>query len=266
MSAAPPAAAAKKTTAAAAKKTPAAAAVATMSPPPQKIALFSLDTRDAAIVAYYNDEGVDYAEVEIHVNGVVPLGTYRFALAEDGMSITWQRGIDKVCLNKDRLRGVMRDKFSSSSSRVVAYCDATQEMHRNKVSPDAGGQYWGAPQVIRLREKCTGTPTDAIYPYPTKTKVDGHRQYNTLAHCRVQLALKHYSNAAPTHYRTIDLFGIQSSQESHDDPDSPPPPKKRRHKKHASPPPRLAPRRSVVSEGRGERYDYDSVREYDGCL
>ena len=87
-------------------------------------------------------------------------------------------------------------------------------MHQSKVSPDAVGQYWGAPQVIRLTEKCTGTPLESIYHYRTPFKVEGHHQYNTLLHCRVQLAVQRYSNAAPTHSRVIDLFGIQSSQES----------------------------------------------------
>jgi hypothetical protein len=165
--------------------------------------------------------------VEIHIPGMVAEGTYRFALAEDGMSITWQRAINRVCLNKESLRGVMGEKYLSSSSRVIAYDDATQEMCHNKVSHNAGGQYWGAPQVIRLREECTGTPTKSIYPYPTNNVIRGHRQYNTLARCRVQLAKQRFSNATKTHVRTIDLFGIQSSQSSHDDPPSPPPPSPR---------------------------------------
>ena len=49
--------------------------------------------------------------MEIHVPGMVAEGTYRFALAEDGMSITWQRAINRVCLNKERLRGVMGENL-----------------------------------------------------------------------------------------------------------------------------------------------------------
>jgi hypothetical protein len=200
-------------------KTPVAAAATTaatkiITSTPAKIVLFHLDMRDAAMIAYYSDGGVDYAEVEMHVTGAVPPGTYRFALAEDGMSISWQRGIDKRCLDKGRFKGVMGRKYSSSSSRVVAYSNVMQAMHQSKVSPDAVGQYWGAPQVIRLTEKCTGTPLESIYHYRTPFKVEGHHQYNTLLHCRVQLAVQRYSNAAPTHSRVIDLFGIQSSQES----------------------------------------------------
>ena len=149
--------------------------------------------------------------MEIHIPGMVAEGTYRFALAKDGMSITWQRAINRVCLNKERLRGVMGERYSSSSSRVIAYDDATQEMRHNKVSHNTGGQYWGAPQVIRLREECTGTPTESIYPYPTNNVIRGHHQYNTLTHCRVQLAKQRFNSQTKMQVRTINLFRIQSS-------------------------------------------------------
>jgi hypothetical protein len=63
-------------------------------PPPaakkSTIALYSLDVRNAAIIAYYNDEGINYAKVEVHVNGVIPPGTSCFLLAKDGMLVSWQ--------------------------------------------------------------------------------------------------------------------------------------------------------------------------------
>jgi hypothetical protein len=116
----------------------------------------------------------------------------RFSLAKDRMSVSWQQAMDRRCFLKEHLRGVMRGKFATSHSRVIAYCNVVQAMKRNKVIPNAGGLYWGTPQVIRLNQHCTGTPHEAIYPYPTQHKItdnDGikQRQYNTLAHCRVQL-------------------------------------------------------------------------------
>ena len=130
----------------------------------------------------------------------------------------------------------MSPKYSESSSRVMAFDNAVQAMYHNKVTPDAGGQYWGAPQVINLREKCTGTPVINVYPYRTNFKIEGYRQYNTLVHCRVQLVVQRISRSAPTHSRVIDLFDIQSSQESHDCDDRahPPPPPQRHHKKRKS--------------------------------
>jgi hypothetical protein len=49
-----------------------------ISPPAKKIALYHLDMRDVAIV-----------EVEVHVNGGLPPGSYRFSLAENGMMISF---------------------------------------------------------------------------------------------------------------------------------------------------------------------------------
>ena len=73
----------------------------------KKIALYHLDTSDAAIVAYYSDGGVDYAEVEVHVNGRLPPGTYRFSLAENGMTISFSQGISLVCFDTKHFWGVM---------------------------------------------------------------------------------------------------------------------------------------------------------------
>ncbi len=78
------------------KKPPAVAKATSTKPaevviftPAKKIALCHLDTRDAAIVAYYSDGGVDYTEVEVHVNGGLPPGTYRFSLTKNGMMISF---------------------------------------------------------------------------------------------------------------------------------------------------------------------------------
>ncbi len=84
----------------------------------------------------------------LYVNGVVPKGTYRFMVAEDGMSVSWQRAIHKRCFDKKLLQGIMKDKYSSSHSRVITYDNVLQEMHLNRLTPDASGLYWGALQVI----------------------------------------------------------------------------------------------------------------------
>jgi hypothetical protein len=100
-------------------------------------------------------------------------------------------------------------------------------MKHNKVIPNAGGLYWGTPQVIRLNQHCTGTPHERIYPYPMQHKItDRNRikqhQYNTLVHCRVQLVEQRYTNVGTTHYPMINLFGIGLLQESHGNPPTPP--------------------------------------------
>jgi hypothetical protein len=221
--------------AAAAAKPPAnkkktASAVVAIPAPAKKIALYYLDTRNTSVVAYYQDDGVGYAEVALYINGMVPKGTYRFTVAEDGMLVSWQRVIHKRCFDKKLLQGIMKDKYSSSHSRVIAYDNVLQEMHLNRLTPNASGLYWGAPQVIRLSKKVTGSHLELVHPYPTKVKIQGATQYDTLAHCRVMLARQHIKASVPTHYRVINLFGLQSSQESDNDHQEPPySPPKRNH-------------------------------------
>jgi hypothetical protein len=207
---------------------------------------------NVAVIACYNGEGIDYAKVEVHVDGVIPLGTSCFLLAKDGMLVAWQQAMDRRCSSKKHLRGVMCGKFSTSHSRVIAYCIVVQVMKCNKVIPDAGGHYWGTPQVICLNQHCTGTPHEAIYPYPMQHKITDsngikQHQYNTLAHCRVQLAEQRYTNVSATHYSTINLFGIGLPQESHSDPPTPPPKHRNKKAKHV--------RRRYIEEEEDDEHD-----------
>ncbi len=118
------------------KKT--ASADAAIPAPAKKIALYYLNTCDTAVVAYYQDDGAGYIEVALYINGVVPKGTYRFTVAEDGMSVTWQRAIHKRCFGKKLLQGIMKDKYFSSHSRVIAYDNVLQEMHVNSDVNESG--------------------------------------------------------------------------------------------------------------------------------
>jgi hypothetical protein len=226
-----PAAAAAAAAKTSANKKKTASAVVAIPAPARKIALYYLDTRNTSVVAYYQDDGVGYAEVALYVNGVVPKGTYRFTVAKDRMSVLWQRAIHKRCFDKKLLQGIMKDKYSSSHSHVIAYNNVLQEMHLKRLTPDASGLYWGAPQVIRLSKKVTGSHIELVHPYPTKVKVQGATQYNTLVHCWEMLARQRIKASAPTHYRVINLFGLQSSQESNDNLQEPPysPPKRSRN-------------------------------------
>ena len=88
--------------------------------------------------------------------------------------------------------------------------------------------------MIKLTEKVTRSPVESVYPYPTKVKIQGHTQYNILAHCRVKLAKQRIEATKKMHVAILDLFNLQSSQESHDNNDRGPPfpfspPKKRRN-------------------------------------
>jgi hypothetical protein len=136
--------------AAAAAKQPAnkkktTSAVVAIPAPAKKIALYYLDTCNTSVVAYYQDDGVRYAKVVLYVNGVVPKETYRLTMDENEMSVSWQRAIHKHCIDKKLLQGIMKDKYSSSHSCVIAYDNVLQEMHLNRLTPNASGLYWGAP-------------------------------------------------------------------------------------------------------------------------
>ena len=119
--------------------------------------------------------------------------------------------------------------------------------------------------MIHLREKCMGTPVINVYPYRTTFKIDKARQYNTLAHCRVQLAVQRISRSAPTHSRVIDLFDIQSSQDSHDQAHPSPPPqrhnKKRKSARYANA--NAVQRRSISNEDEEDESENEMDDEVD---
>ena len=67
-----------------------------------------------------------------------------------------------------------------------------ETMKKAKVTPDTSQFYWGKPQAIHLKFKCTGTPKITRVRYPTRETAEqkgkAHLQFNSLYYCRVQLA------------------------------------------------------------------------------
>ncbi len=151
--------AAKKTAAAAAKMTgetnvdnlPPTAAKKT---PPKPYHLY---VHNDYAVAYYNKGGVDFVEVAMHINGMLPKGTCRMRLAKDGMSVTWQRLLMQVCFTNEQLCAIMRN-YSSSHHRVFAYDNVAQQMDWEARTPNAAGLFWGKAQAIPLAFKAMGMP------------------------------------------------------------------------------------------------------------
>ena len=86
--------------------------------------------------------------------------------------------------------------------RVTAHDNVTEAMKKAKVTPNASQLYlyWGEPQVIHLKFKCTGSPKITRVRYPTretaKQKGKAHLQFNLLYYCRVQLAEQRSSSMA----------------------------------------------------------------------
>lgn len=193
---------------------------------------FLLDAHDGYVVAYYTEDGLNYAEVEVIVNGVLPANGYRFEVRPDGMAVTWMRSFHRVCFSKDHLQATMGSSYSLSNSRVVAYDNVTEEMKKSKVTPDASRLYWGEPQVVPLKSKVTGTPKISFIRFPTgetaERKGKKHLQFSSIYYCRIMLAEQRSANNAKVESKVVDLLDLPSSQSS----DNSPPPrcKKRAHR------------------------------------
>jgi hypothetical protein len=170
---------------------------------------------DGYVVAYYNEGGVDFVEVAMHVNGVLPKGTCRLRLAKDGMSVTRQRSLMQVCFKKEHLHAIMHS-YSSSHHRVVAYNNVAQQMDWEARTPDAAGFSWGEAQAILLAFKATGTPRVTRIRFPmgesAERKGKNCMQFNSFYYCRVQLAEQRSSNLAEVNCETVDLLDIPSNQ------------------------------------------------------
>ena len=209
---------------------------------------FLLDVHDGFVVVYYTEDGLDYAEVEIIVNGVLPKNGYRFDVLPDGMAITWMRAFHRVCFTKDHLRATMGASYSLSNNRVTAYDNVTEEMKKAKVTPDASDLYWGEPQVVPLKSKCTGTPkiTELRFATGETASRNGktHKQFSTIYYCRVLLSEQRSSNTAAVNHQTVDLLDLPSSQSEQN-----------------SPPRRRSPRKRTHQEGRYEVQDDDDDDE-----
>ena len=119
----------------------------------------------------------------------------------------------------EHLKSIMGDDYPPSHVRVRAFDNVTQTMFKDKVEPDANGLYWGKPQEIHLKEKCTGTvdtdPTD--YRAPPKVDPVNYRgrknyQFHTIITCKVQIAERRKTATIKKKKTTMDMFDIPSSQ------------------------------------------------------
>jgi hypothetical protein len=211
-----------------------AAAAAAKPPPPTAAAAaatsFSVDANDPLTAQYYAAGVYDYADVVFRVNGTMNKGEYQVRVAEDGLSVSFVRAISSRSFDKRILWKIMGAKYCESSSRVVAWDDTALEMQAKNVRP-VNGLFWGEPQVVRLRWKCTGIPTAVNkHDYPTEYRVmDKRGEWHVQCDCIVLVTVRNAEEQTQAELEVatsyVDLFGIDSSQESQrsDDPPSPPP-------------------------------------------
>ena len=55
------------------------------------------------------------------------------------MSVSWQRSTQKVCFTSEHLKAVMREDYSTSHNRILAYDNVAQKMMGDKLSLNAAG-------------------------------------------------------------------------------------------------------------------------------
>jgi hypothetical protein len=239
-------------------------AAASVKPPPPAAAAataataaatsFSIDAEDPLTDNYYAVGVYDYADVVFRVNRMMQKGEYQVRVAEDGLSVSFVRAISSRSFDKKILRKIMGAEYRESSSRVVAWDDTALEMQAKNVRP-VNSLFWGEPQVVRLRWKCTGTPTAVNkHDYPTEYRVrDKRGVWHVQCDCTIVIVTVRKAEErtqaeleVATSY--VDLFGIDSSQSQRSD-DPPSPPRRRRKKR--------------LSEDREDKRQVEDDQDYD---
>ena len=152
-------------------------------------------------------------------------GEYQVRVAKDGLSVSFVSAISSRSFDKRILREIMGAEYRESSSRVVALDNTALEMQAKNVRP-VNGLFWGEPQVVRLRWKCTGTPTAVNkHDYPMEYRVkDKREEWHVQCDCIMLVTIKKVEERTQAELEVVtsyvDLFGIDSSQSQRSD-DSP---------------------------------------------
>ena len=73
-------------------------------------------------------------------------------------------------------------------------------------------------QVVNLKVKCTGTPQISYKAYKSGLIVGGHKQYNFVCTCRVQVAAQRTETMQRVEKGVVQMFDLPSSQSSMDSP------------------------------------------------
>ena len=186
--------------------------------------VYRLATHDKYAISYFAEGSTDFAEIKFFVNGVIPKGGgYLATLSDNGFTINWSCPIKERLFTMGHLKSIMGEDYSPSHVRVRAFDDVTQQMYKDKIEPDTNGLYWGDPQKVHLKSKCTGTPiTQAkVYQAPPTAVVirdrNGHWNYQfhtIIVSCKVQIANLCKTATVKTKTTVVNMCDIPSSQGS----------------------------------------------------
>ena len=178
----------------------------------------SIDSNNKFLGSYYCEGMQDYADMVVHINGVLRGGDYHMSIATDGKSILWQRGVQAICFTKYIVKSILKDSYSPLSHCTVTYDNVTQEMKVKKVLPE-NKQFWGAPQVMRIKWECTGTFSIIKRDYEidyviVDDKKQRNHQCNSICIIKVKKTKERAVTEAEVDTWKISLFGA-FSQSSH---------------------------------------------------
>ena len=108
--------------------------VTEMPPPaPKPPVNFSVNSTDKFLVSYHCKGKQDVADLVFHINGMLHDTDYRVSVAADRQSVLWQRAIQSICFTKKILQAILKNDYSASSHRIIAYDDVAHEMQEKKV-------------------------------------------------------------------------------------------------------------------------------------
>jgi len=191
-------------------------------------------------------------------------GEYLIQVAKDGLLVSFVFAVPSHSFDKKILKKIMGKNYRESSAHVVAWDDTALEMQRQNVRP-LNGLFWGKQQLVRLRWKCTGTPTAVKkHNYLTEYKVrDKRGVWHVQCHCIVLVTVRKAEGRTQVELEVessyMDLFGVGSSQsqsqsQRSDSPSPPPRRRKKREEMHAH----------AVNSSSEEEYDEDGDSDSDG--
>jgi hypothetical protein len=76
------------------------------------------------------------------VNGTFPKkGRYLAMLSEDSHTIRWSRPVNSFLFTMENLCSIMGSKYLESNVRVRSFDKVTQALYKDKIKPNANGNY-----------------------------------------------------------------------------------------------------------------------------
>ena len=179
--------------------------------------LYGFGTEDVFAVSYDTQGTTDYCHISFYLSGVMPEDGFSTSLSLDGYTISMSHPVDAFLFSMEHLKKIMGEQYSENHIRVRSFDQVTQAILADKNKADARDLFWGKPQEIHLKDKCTGDVITKVTPYPRKDvpsiKYKGakHRQFNTIVEMKVKLAEQRKTATKKT--KTEKPLEIYSSQE-----------------------------------------------------